>query len=50
VPTYRVIVNGQQTEDFVTGVSYVDAYFTASNNLPQAYKQDFRLEEIEPQE
>jgi hypothetical protein len=48
MPTYRIIINGEPTGDSVTGVSYVDAYFSASNSLPAAYKNDFKLEVIEP--
>jgi hypothetical protein len=48
MPTYRIIINGEPTGDSVTGVSYVDAYFSASNSLPAAYKNDFKLKEIEP--
>lgn len=49
MPTYRIIINGEPTEDLVTGVNYVDAYFSASNSVPLAYKNDFKLEEVEPE-
>lgn len=45
--TYRIIINGQQTDDFVTGETYIDAYFAASNLVPPAYKKDFKLERTE---
>jgi hypothetical protein len=50
IPTYRIFVNGEPTEDFVAGVSYVDAYFSASDSLPTAYKNDFKLEEVQANE
>jgi hypothetical protein len=49
MPTYRIIINGVPTEDLVTGATYMDAYFSAEQSVPQAYKKDFKLEKEEPE-
>ena len=47
LPTYRIFINGEPTEDYVTETSYIEAYFTATKTVPQQYKNDFRLEAVE---
>jgi hypothetical protein len=47
MPTFRIIINGEPTEKTVTGTTYMDAYFLAVQAVPQAYKNDFKLEEVE---
>ncbi len=42
--TFRIIINGEPTETTVTGSSYMEAYFQAVQTVPQAYKNDFKLE------
>ncbi|MEN6566368.1 MAG: hypothetical protein ABFC57_08705 [Veillonellales bacterium] len=49
MPTYRIIVNGEPVNDLVTADTYLDAYFSASKNLPQAYNNDFKLVKVEPE-
>jgi hypothetical protein len=46
MPTYRIIMNGEPTENYIAESSYIEAYFTAARMLPPAYKHDFRLKEI----
>ncbi|HWR41830.1 hypothetical protein [Sporomusa sp.] len=47
MPTFRIIINGEPTENVVTGATYIDAYFLAVQTVPQAYKNDFKLEQEE---
>ncbi|VBB08145.1 Hypothetical protein LUCI_3410 [Lucifera butyrica] len=47
MPTYHIIINGQPTEDLVTGDTYIDAYFSASEKVPNDYKKDFKLVKVE---
>lgn len=47
MPTYRIIINGEPTENLVTGATYMDAYFSAQQSVPPIYKKDFKLEKVE---
>ena len=47
MPTYNIIINGEKREELVTGANYMDAYFNAVKIVPHAYKNDFRLSEID---
>ncbi|MDR3592736.1 MAG: hypothetical protein P4N41_24020 [Negativicutes bacterium] len=48
MPTYRVFIDGAETENFVSGHSYVDAYFDVASSFPLKYRTKVRLEEIDP--
>ena len=47
MPTYQIIINGEKTEDFVSGTSYMDAYFNATKMVPHSYNNDFKLVEVD---
>ena len=49
MPTYRIIVNGESSDDLITAETYIDAYFFASKNLPINYSKDFKLVEVKPE-
>lgn len=44
MPTYRVFINGQATENFVTGTSYADAYFDVAATFPLKHHTSVQLE------
>jgi len=48
MPTYRVIIDGQETDDFVTGNNYGDAYFDVAARFPLTYQNKIDLEQIDP--
>lgn len=48
MPTFRVIINGEVTDNFVKGTSYADAYFDVASAFPLRYQTRVRLEEIDP--
>jgi hypothetical protein len=48
MPTYRVVIDGQETENFVTGTDYAAAYFDVASTFPLTYQTTVRLEEISP--
>lgn len=48
MPTYRVFINGHETENFISGASYADAYFDLAATFPLRYQTSVRLEEIDP--
>jgi len=50
VPVYRVILNNEDTGDYVTASSPQDAYFDVASALPLTYRDDVRLEEVESPE
>ncbi|MBP2634262.1 MAG: hypothetical protein H6Q72_169 [Firmicutes bacterium] len=47
MPTFRIIINGEETDDCISGKNYMEAYFLALQAVPHAYKNDFKLIEKE---
>jgi len=47
MPTYQIIINGEKTEDFVSGINYMDAYFNATKIVSHSYKNDFKLIKVD---
>lgn len=48
MPTYRVFIDGEETENFITSGNYADAYFDVASSFPLKYQTKVRLEEIDP--
>jgi hypothetical protein len=46
MPTYRVVIDGQDTGDYVTASSKLDAYFDIASSMPLTYETKVALEEV----
>ncbi|MEG6586556.1 hypothetical protein [Dendrosporobacter sp. 1207_IL3150] len=47
MPTYKVLLDGKDTGNLVTGTNYADAYFDVASLIPLTYKNVVELKELE---